>query len=43
MKRNAIARIVIYSVLAVVLTGVLLVGILADNLSIDFGSNGGRL
>ena len=41
MKRNAIARIVIYSILAVVLTGVLLVGILVDNLSIDFGSSGG--
>lgn len=41
MKRNAIARIVIYSILAVVLTGVLLVGILADNLSFDFGSSGG--
>lgn len=41
MKGNAIARIVIYSVLAVVLTGVLLVGILIGNLSIDFGSNSG--
>ena len=41
MKRNAIARIVIYSVLVVVLTGILLVGILANGFSIDFGSSGG--
>jgi hypothetical protein len=41
MKRNAIARIVIYSILAVVLTGVLLVGILANGFSFDFGSSGG--
>jgi hypothetical protein len=41
MKRNAIARIVIYSILAVVLTGVLLVGILANGYSIDFSSSGG--
>jgi hypothetical protein len=41
MKRSAIARIVIYSILAVVLTGVLLVGILANGFSIDFSSSGG--
>ena len=40
MKRNAIARIVIYSILAVVLTGVLLVGMLVNDFIIDFGSSG---
>ena len=41
MKRNAIARIIIYSILAVVLTIVLLAGILLNGFSIDFGSSGG--
>jgi hypothetical protein len=43
MKRNAIARIVIYSVLAFVLTGVLLCGILVDSFSIDLGGDGGKV
>lgn len=41
MKRNAIARIIIYSILAVVLTIVLLAGILLNGFSINFGSSGG--
>ena len=41
MKRNAIARIIIYSILAVVLTIVLLAGIQLNSFSIDFGSSGG--
>lgn len=41
MKGNAIARIVLYSLLALVLSAVLVVGILIGNLSIDFGSSGG--
>ena len=43
MKRNAIARIVIYSILVFVLSGILLFGILAGSFMFDFDSSSGTV
>lgn len=43
MKRNAIARIIIYSVLAVVLTGIMVSGISANGFVFSFGGNNGTV
>lgn len=43
MRRNAIARIVLYSVLALVLTGILVTGILTDSFMVHFGSESGTV
>ena len=43
MKRNAIARLIIYSILAIVFTAVLVTGLTADSFYIGFGSTGGTV
>ena len=43
MKRNAIARIIIYSILALVLTGILVSAIAWNELSFDFGDSNGTV
>lgn len=43
MRRNAIARIVLYSVLALMLTGILVTGILTDSFMVHFGSESGTI
>jgi len=43
MKRNAIARIIIYSILALVLTGILVGAIALNELSFDFGDSNGTV
>lgn len=43
MKRNAIARIIIYSILALVLTGILVSAIALNELSFDFGDSNGTV
>lgn len=41
MKRNAITRILLYSILTIILTGILITGITSDTYRLGFGSNGG--
>lgn len=43
MKQNAIARIVLYSILALVLTGILVTGVLAGSFMVHFDSQSGTV
>lgn len=43
MKRNAIARIIIYAIITIILSSILLVFLIADDLFISFGSSDGEI